>query len=97
VPPFCPACAEYELVTKVGKGVAAVAGAAVLASQATTAVPRFKNCAMHRKYGNGVRRVDARDHTSGTPSMRTFLRNDKLYAANRALDRDKDGVACEQA
>ena len=67
-----------------------------------TAVPvahaarSFKNCAsMHRVYPHGVGRPGAQDHTSGTP-VTNFKRSRTLYRANRGLDRDKDGIACEQ-
>ncbi len=50
------------------------------------------------KYPHGVGRAGARDKTSGTP-VTTFTRSTKLYrlamSHNKALDRDKDGVACE--
>jgi hypothetical protein len=57
----------------------------------------FKNCtAMHKKYPHGVGKPGARDHTTGTP-VTTFRRSATLYALNKRLDRDKDGIACEQA
>ena len=41
----------------------------------------------------------AKDKTSGTP-VTTFKHSDSLYAqamkANKGLDRDKDGIACEK-
>jgi hypothetical protein len=57
----------------------------------------FANCtAMHTAYAHGVGRAGARDHvTSGTP-VTTFFVSTALYNANTKLDRDKDGVACEQ-
>jgi hypothetical protein len=45
---------------------------------------------------HGVGKRHARDHTSGTP-VTNFKRSGKLYRANKASDRDKDGIACEKA
>jgi hypothetical protein len=46
-----------------------------------------------------VVKARAKDKTSGTP-VTTFKHSDSLYAqamkANKALDRDKDGIACEK-
>ena len=56
----------------------------------------FSNCtALHRYYPHGVGRVGAHDHTSGRP-VATFKRSNALYRANRRLDRDGDGIACEK-
>ena len=72
--------------------LAAPASAAVRASEAT----RYPNCkALNAKYPHGVGRVGARDKTSGTP-VTTFKRSNSLYTANKARDRDKDGIACEK-
>jgi hypothetical protein len=59
------------------------------------------NCTkLNLRYPHGVGKVGARDKTSGDP-VRTFLRRNALYKTamryNRTLDRDKDGIACEQA
>jgi hypothetical protein len=65
---------------------------------AEAARPRaFANCdAMHRVYPHGVGLPKARDRTSGTP-VTTFTRNRAVYLVNTKSDRDKDGIACEQA
>ena len=56
----------------------------------------FSNCtALHHYYPHGVGRVGAHDHTSGRP-VTTFTRSNALYQANRRLDRDGDGIACEK-
>jgi hypothetical protein len=72
-------------------------------AQAARAVipPAWKNCTrVNKTYPHGVGRVGARDHTSGTP-VTTFKRSNNLYQKamnnNSGLDRDKDGIACEQA
>ncbi|MGL4742847.1 MAG: excalibur calcium-binding domain-containing protein [Dermatophilaceae bacterium] len=85
--------------------LAALAAAAVVvaAGPATTAsaVPaQWKNCtAVNKKYPHGVGKKTARDRTSGRP-VATFTRSDARYAeamrANKGLDRDKDGIACEK-
>ena len=74
------------------------AGAATdAATPAALTSVRYPRCsALNRRYPHGVGRVGARDHTSGTP-VTTFKRSNTIYRANRHLDRDKDGVACEKA
>jgi hypothetical protein len=78
--------------------VALVAGSAVSASAAVPA--KWKNCTVvNQKYPHGVGKKAARDKTSGKP-VTTFTRSDALYAeamrANKRLDADKDGIACEK-
>ncbi len=42
-------------------------------------------------------RHGAHDHTaSGKNPVTNFTRNDAVYEANTARDRDKDGIACEK-
>jgi hypothetical protein len=60
----------------------------------------WKNCThVHAKYRHGVGRAGAHDRTSGSP-VTSFYRSTRLYniamSYNRGLDRDKDGIACEQ-
>ncbi len=77
-------------------------GVAVSApAQAATKPSWTKNCTeLHKKYPHGVGRTNAKDHTSGRP-VTTFKKSDSLYNEamkyNKGLDRDKDGIACEQA
>jgi hypothetical protein len=53
--------------------------------------PHFRTCtAMHRTYPYGVGRADAT-----ATGVKTYHLSDSLYAANKALDGDGDGVACE--
>jgi hypothetical protein len=59
------------------------------------------NCtALNKRYPHGVGKVGARDKTTGD-RVTTFRRSNALYSTamrwNRTLDRDKDGIACEQA
>jgi uncharacterized membrane protein len=85
------------------KIIAALVAVLALALPATAEarpahVRHFKNCtAMHRTYKGGVARKGAHDHRSGgghakyRPHVSTAL-----YKANKKMDRDHDGVACEQ-
>lgn len=84
----------------------AVAPTTVVASSADAVgvaarVPaKWKNCTtVNKRLPHGVGRANARDKTSGTP-VTNFKRSTKLYneavRANKGLDRDKDGIACEK-
>jgi len=60
-----------------------------------------KSCsALHRRFPHGAGRVGARDRTKETP-VTNFRRSNRLFriamSYNRGLDRDHDGIACEQA
>jgi hypothetical protein len=56
---------------------------------------RFLTCSdLNRVYPNGLGLPAAKDRTSGTP-VTDFGRSVSLYRANRAHDRDGDGIACE--
>ncbi len=79
----------------------ALATSAATATSAASATGIYKNCdALHGKYKHGVGRSDARDHTSGKP-VTSFTHSTSAYnaavKANKSLDRDKDGIACESA
>ncbi len=73
----------------------AVAGL-VLAAPASAATPRvFKNCkAVNKVYKHGIAKnfkvIKKANGLTGRPFVSL-----KLYVANDARDRDKDGVACE--
>jgi Excalibur calcium-binding domain len=103
---------SYERTIKRSAVLPAVAAAAMLATPANaaistaspaadTAIPKpYKNCTqLNKRYPHGLGRAKARDKTSGDP-VTTFKRSTRLYnvamSHNRGLDRDKDGVACEQ-
>ena len=68
------------------------------ASIARPAVRHFLNCTdMHRVYKGGVARRGARDHrASGGHARYAPYVSTKLYNANSQMDRDHDGIACEQ-
>jgi hypothetical protein len=54
------------------------------------------NCKqVNARYPHGVGKLRACDKTSGTP-VTTFRRSNALYYRYKALDRDKDGIACEK-
>jgi excalibur calcium-binding domain-containing protein len=83
--------------------VVVVLAALVTASSVAAAAPAidyktYRNCdALNAVDKHGVGRVGARDHTrSGTNSVTNFTRNNRLYELNKARDRDKDKIACEQ-
>lgn len=86
--------------------MSAVVAAATFALVAATAAPasavpaQWKNCTVvNKRYPHGVGKAKARDRTSGRP-VTTFRKSDSLYAqamrANKGLDRDRDGIACEK-
>jgi hypothetical protein len=87
---------KVTLTLAAAVAAAVVAGTAVPAS-ASVPIRTFRNCtAMHKVYPHGVGKRGAHDHTSGRP-VTNFFRNNRLYAANTSLDRDRDGIACEKA
>jgi len=60
----------------------------------------YKNCTnFNKKYPHGVGRVNAKDKTKSGEPVTTFKRSNKLYRTamhyHSGLDRDKDGIACE--
>jgi hypothetical protein len=81
--------------------IAAATPALVAITPAEAAVPaQWKNCTVvNKRFPHGVGKANARDKTSGTP-VTNFRRDTRLYNqamnANRGLDRDKDGIACEK-
>jgi hypothetical protein len=58
----------------------------------------FQNCSkLNKKYPHGVGKRGAKDKVRGkSKPVTNFTRNNAVYAANRGLDRDHDGVACEK-
>jgi hypothetical protein len=62
-------------------------------------VKSFANCtAMHQIYAyrGGVKRPGAVDHRSSGYARYTPYAGLARYRLNKGLDRDRDGVACEQ-
>jgi hypothetical protein len=60
--------------------------------------PRYQKCAdLQARYPHGVAKPGATDVVRGAAKPATkFVINKPVYLANRHLDRDKDGVACEK-
>jgi hypothetical protein len=69
----------------------------LLAPPATVATKTYKNCTeLNKVYKGGVSRIGARDkRASGKAKYRPKISN-ALYAANKRMGRDKDGIACEK-
>lgn len=75
------------------------AGSLVVMSTAADAKPvkTFKNCtALNKVYKHGVGKKNARDKTKSKYKVTNFKRSNVLYKANKKMDRDKDGIACEK-
>ena len=72
----------------------------VTASPADAVTARWKNCTVvNQRLHHGVGLRTAHDKTSGVP-VTNFRHDSVMYRqamnANRGLDRDKDGIACEK-
>ena len=81
----------------VGLLIVSVAVASVVIAAANASTSAFANCkALNARYPHGVGRIGARDHTKSGDPVTDFRRSTRLYLANRRLDRDGDGVACEK-
>ena len=63
-----------------------------------SATGKYRNCkALNMKYPHGVGRTGAKDRTKNSKGpVRNFTINTNIYNANKGLDRDKDGIACEK-
>jgi hypothetical protein len=74
------------------------AAVAVTATPAAAAARSFANCtALNGTYRHGVARSGARDKVRGsTKPVTNFKVSTALYNANKRMDRDGDGVACEK-
>ena len=61
------------------------------------ALRRFTSCDdLNAVYPHGVGRKGAKDKTSG-PRVTGFAVDGEQYAKNKRSDRDRDGIACENA
>ena len=105
---FAAATATFALILGLSGVPAGMAEATAPRAVATSAsvqprlVPtavKFKNCSkLNKKYRHGVGKKGAKDHVSGrSKPVTNFTRNKAVYAVNRHLDRDHDGIACEKA
>ena len=74
----------------------AVALAVPLVLAFSTSSCKFNRCAdLNKTWPHGVGVPNAVDRSSG-PRVTTYFRNALEYTNNRWLDRDGDGIACEQ-
>lgn len=95
--------APTRLIAAAVIAVAAVMTVTVPA-EAATAVKHYKNCtAVHKAYSGGIAKKGVTTNTvrsHGKTTHRALQGHVKhstpLYTANRKLDRDKDGIACEK-
>lgn len=77
------------------KIVAAVAVAGFMFTSAACAPAKFKNCTeMNKTYAGGIARPGARQ--VGMVQKYDPYVNQAAYDANKSMDRDNDGVACER-
>jgi hypothetical protein len=84
--------------------LAAIFAVNLFAASATAKAPAmYSKCSrLNVRYPHGVGRAGAHDVTRGnSPPVLTFTRNTRVYNLaihyNKGLDRDHDGIACEQA
>jgi hypothetical protein len=70
----------------------------------TVKAAKYKNCtAMHKKYAGGVAKSSKVRNTKTVAGHKVHAKSSHkpkvsaaLYSANKGLDRDKDGIACEK-
>jgi hypothetical protein len=74
----------------------ALAPVLLVAGSASASPRHFKNCtAVHKVYKHGIAKSrSAAAHANGLTGRPKISKS--LYLANKRLDRDKDGVACEK-
>lgn len=95
-----------RVIRTITVSVAATALAATLALGTATsaqAATTYKNCdAVHKVYSGGIAKKATKDNTvrsGGKVTHRAFKgtvkKDDALYNANKKLDADADGIACE--
>ncbi len=79
----------------VASSLIAVFAIAFSVMPAEAAARKFKNCTgMHKVYKGGVKRPGA-VQKGGKLKYKPVV-SAALYKANSSMDRDKDGIACEQ-
>ena len=72
--------------------------AAMALALTTTGCEKFPNCdALRVQFPHGVGLPGAIDSTSGSNPITDFQVEETYYKFNSHLDRDTDGIACEQA
>lgn len=89
---------KHRLLAGLAAGALAFSLLPLAATAAEAAPVRYKNCAaLNKAYKHGVAKKGAKDRVRGkTKPVTTFRIDTALYTANRHLDADKDGVACEK-
>jgi hypothetical protein len=99
------ACTAAALVTAgfgAGIGVVAPAGTAAAPAPAAAAAKKYKNCtALNKVYKNGVKKSSTtkdvvRSNGKTIKKASKAKVSTSLYTANKKMDRDKDGIACEK-
>lgn len=89
-------CAGGLLAAAPASAAVYTAAPASAGVEAAARVPVFRNCtAMHHRYRGGVARPGAHDHRASGHARYTPHVSLALYRANKRLDRDHDGIACE--
>lgn len=89
-------------MTRLLLGATVALAVALVPTAANAAGPSYANCtALQKTYGHGIGRTNAHDVVRGSTKPVTTWRHDtagynKAVKANRDLDRDRDGVACEK-
>lgn len=69
---------------------------AVAPSSADAATKSFKNCTeLNKSYKGGVAKDAKVKNKGGKTSYKPYV-SANLYNANKSMDRDKDGIACER-
>lgn len=87
------------LALAIALGAAPLMGSASASSLAPAATKpfRYSSCAkLHVRFPHGVGKPGAVDHSAASRRTTTFTRNKAWYTANKGLDRDHDGIACEK-
>jgi hypothetical protein len=98
-----PTTSTGTTTTTVAPAPSAVTGASISQAGGSSISAPYKNCTqLHHLYPHGLGKVGATDRVAdGGAAVTTFKRSNQLYAlamsVNRGLDRDHDGIACEQA
>lgn len=99
------ACAAAALVTAglgASLGVVAPVSSVAAPTAAVAAAKKYKNCtALNKAYAHGVKKSSAtkdvvRSKGKSTKKTSKAKTSKALYNANKKLDRDKDGIACEK-
>ena len=84
-----------------GAGAVVPADSALAPVTAVAKAKKYKNCTdLHKKYKHGVKKSSStkdvvRSNGRTTKKSSKAKVSKALYKANKHLDRDKDGIACE--